>query len=433
MTATARVTARTLLHRLGTAGVLPSDTEEIRLKKHVLLFSCGLMIGGSAIWLGLYHLVGLALPASLPFGVELASLATLLVYLWTLNFNFFRVAQLALWLFVPFVVQWSMGDFVSASGLILWGLLAPVGAALLLSARESLPWMVAYVILTVATGYVDHELVGTAGTALRVPVKTSVIFFALNFATVCAMVYWLLSFAFTERERSRARLQEAHVRLQEEQGRSERLLLNILPAPIAERLKNSDAAIADGYADVTVMFADIVNFTRLAEDLAPREVFALLNRMFSGFDALAEHYGLEKIKTIGDAYMVAGGLNQGNADYSSAIADLAIDIRDLVAREFQVGGRPLSLRIGIGTGPVVAGVVGKKKFIYDLWGDTVNIASRITSEGVPGMIQVDEATYRRLRNRYDFLQPQAIFLKGKGETTVYRMVGRREVSQREAS
>jgi len=427
-----RVTPGILLRRLGTAGVVPADSEEIQLKKHVLLFSCGLMIGGSAIWLGLYHLLGLRLSASLPFGVEVASLATLLIYLWTLNFNFFRIAQLALWLFVPFVVQWSMGDFVSASGMILWGLLAPVGAALLLSARESLPWMVAYVVLTIATGYVDHELAGASGTALHTPVKTSVVFFALNFATVCAMVYWLLSFAFTERERSRARLQDAHARLQEEQERSERLLLNILPAPIAERLKNSETAIADGYADVTVMFADIVNFTRLAEDMEPRQVFALLNRMFSEFDALAERYGLEKIKTIGDAYMVAGGLNQGSTEYSSAIASLALEIRDLVAREFQVDGKPLALRIGIGTGPVVAGVVGTKKFIYDLWGDTVNIASRITTEGVPGMIQVDQATYQRLRDSYEFLEPQTIYLKGKGDTAVYRMTGRRPTALREA-
>jgi adenylate cyclase len=426
------VTPSVLLRRLGTAGVLPTDSEEIRLKKHVLLFSCGLMIGGSAIWLGLYHLLGLSLSATLPFSVELISVGTLLVYLWTLNFRFFRVAQLSLWLFVPFVVQWAMGDFVSASGMILWGLLAPVGAVLLLSARESLPWMVAYVVLTVATGYVDHELAGAASSRLHVPVGTSVVFFALNFSAVCAMVYWLLSFAFTERERSRVRLQDAHVRLQAEQERSERLLLNILPAPIAERLKKSEAAIADGYADVTVMFADIVNFTRLAEDMAPRQVFALLNRMFSEFDALAERFGLEKIKTIGDAYMVAGGLNQGAADYSGAIADLALEMRDLVARDFQVDGKPLSLRIGIGSGPVVAGVVGTKKFIYDVWGDTVNIASRITTEGVPGMIQVDQPTYRRLRDNFDFLEPQTVYLKGKGNTTVYRMIGRRAARQREA-
>jgi class 3 adenylate cyclase len=151
----------------------------------------------------------------------------------------------------------------------------------------------------------------------------------------------------------------------------------------------------------------------------------MLNRIFSSFDELAEKNGMEKIKTIGDAYMVAGGLNSAFANYTDAIADMALDMRDLLHRDFNVNQMHLEVRIGIGTGPVVAGVVGKKKFIYDLWGDTVNIASRITSEGVPGMIQVDEVTYRRLHERYDFHEPQTIYLKGKGNMVVYRLIGRK--------
>jgi len=388
------------------------------------LFACGLMIAGSAVWLSIYWLLGLTLSATLPTLFQLLALATLLIYLWTLNFEFFRATQLGLWLFVPFVAEWAIGDVVSASGIILWGLLAPVGAALLYSARESLPWMVAYVVLTVASGYVDFTLIGMPHTSIAVPLRTSVVFFALNFAALATMVYWLLSFAFKERARSRARLEVAHAKLQEEQIRSERLLLNILPAPIAERLKHSDVQIADGYAEVTVMFADIVNFTHIAENMTPAEVFSLLNRMFSEFDTIAERHGLEKIKTIGDAYMVAGGLNGTAADFSGAIADLALDMRKVVESRFVVEDRPLQLRIGIGTGAVVAGVVGRKKFIYDLWGDTVNIASRITSEGVPGAIHVDEPTYLRLQDRYAFDPPQTIYLKGKGDTKVYRLTGR---------
>jgi class 3 adenylate cyclase len=382
------------------------------------------MIAGSAVWLSIYWLLGLTLSATLPTLFQLLALATLLIYLWTLNFEFFRATQLGLWLFVPFVAEWAIGDVVSASGIILWGLLAPVGAALLYSARESLPWMVAYVVLTVASGYVDFTLIGMPHTSIAVPLRTSVVFFALNFAALATMVYWLLSFAFKERARSRARLEVAHAKLQEEQIRSERLLLNILPAPIAERLKHSDVQIADGYAEVTVMFADIVNFTHIAENMTPAEVFSLLNRMFSEFDTIAERHGLEKIKTIGDAYMVAGGLNGTAADFSGAIADLALDMRKVVESRFVVEDRPLQLRIGIGTGAVVAGVVGRKKFIYDLWGDTVNIASRITSEGVPGAIHVDEPTYLRLQDRYAFDPPQTIYLKGKGDTKVYRLTGR---------
>ena len=151
----------------------------------------------------------------------------------------------------------------------------------------------------------------------------------------------------------------------------------------------------------------------------------MLNLIFSAFDELAEEYGLEKIKTIGDAYMVAGGLNEQIADYSAAIADMAVSMRDLLQRDFTINASHLEVRIGIGTGPIVAGVLGKKKFIYDVWGDTVNIASRITAEGVPGMIQCDTTTYHRLETSFDFHEPQTIYLKGKGNMTVYRLIGRK--------
>ena len=152
----------------------------------------------------------------------------------------------------------------------------------------------------------------------------------------------------------------------------------------------------------------------------------MLNRIFSAFDELAEEHQLEKIKTIGDAYMIAGGLGTGEELYSAKIADMALAMRDLLSRDFAINSSHLDIRIGIGTGPVIAGVVGKKKFIYDLWGDTVNIASRITSEGVPGMIQCDTTTYYRLRNSFDFHDPQVIYLKGKGDMTVYRLIGRKQ-------
>ncbi len=182
------------------------------------------------------------------------------------------------------------------------------------------------------------------------------------------------------------------------------------------------------------MFADIVNFTTIAEGLSPNQIFSMLNKVFSGFDALAEKHGLEKIKTIGDAYMVAGGLNDVcTGNYSESIADMALDMRDMLANNEFVTGIRLEIRMGVGTGPVVAGVVGKKKFIYDLWGDTVNLASRITSEGTPGMIQTDATTYRRLRGRYDFLAPEKIHLKGKGETLVYRLIGRKPENQAESA
>jgi len=416
MTAGARPTAAVLYRRLKRAGVEPSDSEDLRLKKEVLLFACALMIAASAIWLALYWWLHFSFSASLPLGFQLASAATLFYYLYTLNFEVFRAVQLGLWLFVPFVVQWSIGNFVSASGVTLWALLAPVGAVLLYSARESMPWMFAYVFLMLVTGYVDYELAILPPRPPIVPLSTSVAFFALNFAATSLIVYALLSYAFVERERSRARLEEA-------QAQSERLLLNILPAPVAERLKRSETAIADGFENVTVMFADIVGFTRFAGAMAPAEIFALLNRLFSRFDELTERSGVEKIKTIGDAYMVAGGLGRGTADHTRAIAELAFALQDTVTKEFSVEDVPLRLRVGIASGPVVAGVVGTQKFIYDLWGDTVNLASRITDECPVGAIQVDEATRERLRGSFEFLPPQILDLRGKGQTRAYLLAG----------
>ncbi len=415
-----------LAERLRHAGIQPTDSEELRLQKSLLIFATGLISFASMFWLFIYWQLGPQISSTIPFVFQLLLIANLAFYLKTLNFDFFRQTQLALFLFMPFVAQWSMGNFVTASGVSLWALLAPIGAVLVIGAREALAWFFAYIFLTALSGSFDYYLADTMlPPPVTIPISTTVFFFALNFAAVSTIVFVLLRYSAIEKQKAQLRLEDAHHLLQLEQERSERLLLNILPGPIAERLKNSNQTIADGFADVSVMFVDIVNFTRIAEGLSPQQVFSMLNRVFSSFDELAEKYGLEKIKTIGDAYMVAGGLNDQREDFTEALADLALEMRDLLQRDFQVNEMHLEVRIGIGTGPVVAGVVGKKKFIYDLWGDTVNLASRITSEGVPGIVQVDETTYRKLRHSFDFQPPQTIYLKGKGDTVVHRAIGRK--------
>ncbi|HMM54137.1 MAG TPA: adenylate/guanylate cyclase domain-containing protein [Candidatus Desulfobacillus sp.] len=421
--------SHSLLERLRTAGIDPGDSEEVRLNKSLLMFATGLASVASMLWLVIYWSLGPQLSSNLPFAFQILLATNLAIYIRWGNFDFFRLSQLALFLFFPFIVQWSIGNFISASGITLWGLLAPVGALLFFGAREALAWFFAYLFLLLLSGFFDWHLASSEmQTKTQIPIRTAVVFFALNFAAVSTIVFLLLRFATVEKQKARARLSEAHRLLQVEQERSERLLLNILPGPVAERLKNSNQTIADGFADVTVMFADIVNFTQIAEGMAPTQVFAMLNRVFSAFDELAEKFGLEKIKTIGDAYMVAGGLDDGNKNYSAAIADMALAMRELLRKDFTTNASHLEVRIGIGTGPVVAGVVGKKKFIYDLWGDTVNIASRITSEGAPSVIQVDATTYRRLRDRFDFQEAQMIYLKGKGETEVHRLIARKGVA-----
>jgi class 3 adenylate cyclase len=209
-----------------------------------------------------------------------------------------------------------------------------------------------------------------------------------------------------------------------EQERSEGLLLNILPAPIAARLKQGEEVIADDFPEVTVLFADLVDFTTRSRHTTPDQVVQLLDNLFSALDALAERYRLEKIKTIGDAYLVVGGLPQPRPDHAQAVADMALAIRAEVPRHRDPAGRPLAVRIGIDTGPVVAGVIGRRTFSYDLWGDTVNTASRMESHGVAGCIQVTERTYRRLREGYRLAPRGPIQVKGKGQMTTWFLLDR---------
>jgi adenylate cyclase len=214
--------------------------------------------------------------------------------------------------------------------------------------------------------------------------------------------------------------EQAYIRqLKAEQEKSERLLLNILPAPIAARLKHDQGIIAEQFDDVTVLFADIVDFTRLAARITPTELVGVLNQIFSLFDQLAEQHGLEKIKTIGDAYMVVGGLPVARADHAEAVADMALDMRRAIDCFNAEHGELFTMRIGISSGPAVAGVIGTAKFAYDLWGDTVNTASRMESHGLPGHIQVSAATYKRLRNTYRFTARGRIDVKGKGAMRTY--------------
>jgi class 3 adenylate cyclase len=224
--------------------------------------------------------------------------------------------------------------------------------------------------------------------------------------------------------RGRRALDRAHRLLLAERQRSERLLLNVLPAPIATRLKQGDEVIADRFPEVTVLFADLVDFTRRSQATTPEKVVRVLDDLFTAFDRLAERLGLEKIKTIGDAYMVVGGLPEPRPDHAQAVAEMALALRDEVVHHLDPAGCPLALRIGIDTGPVVAGVIGRRKFSYDLWGDTVNVASRMESTGTAGRIQVTDRAYRRLRGRYRFERRGPVQVKGKGVLITWFLVAR---------
>jgi class 3 adenylate cyclase len=279
-------------------------------------------------------------------------------------------------------MQWIIGSSVTASGVMLWALLAPIGALVIKGWRDSIPWFVAYIVMTVVSGSFDYNL--DSGSNNGVAMKTIGFFFALNFAAMSSIMYFLMRYFVVKMDKIREQLDQQHQLLAEEQKKSERVLLNVLPSSIAQRLKNHHGLIADGHADVTVMFADLVNFTQLIESLSQEQMVGLLNTIFSGFDQLCEKYGVEKIKTIGGAYMAVGGLNRDNSNYTNDIVDLALEMRNFVTNHPDMSRFKLDIHSGIATGPVVAGVIGTKRFIYDLWGDTVNVASRLTDEAVGG-------------------------------------------------
>ena len=209
--------------------------------------------------------------------------------------------------------------------------------------------------------------------------------------------------------------------LEKEQKKSEALLLNILPTAIAEQLKEQHQTIAETFNDTSILFADIVGFTILSEQISPEKLVALLNELFSMFDDLAEKHGLEKIKTIGDAYMIVAGLPTPRNDHAEAIAGIALDMRQTIAEYNAASDMSLQIRIGIHSGPVVAGVIGKKKFAYDLWGDAVNTAARMESHGIPNEIQVTQTTYNLLKDTCNFEERGLIEVKGKGSRLLHQL------------
>ncbi|NEQ31647.1 MAG: PAS domain S-box protein [Leptolyngbya sp. SIO4C5] len=213
--------------------------------------------------------------------------------------------------------------------------------------------------------------------------------------------------------------------LRQQRQRSERLLVNILPYQIAHRLKTGSRNIAESFDHVTVLFADLVDFTAVASEISPQNLVSLLNQIFSDFDALAEKYGLEKIKTIGDAYMAAAGLPVPRPDHADAVAQMALAMQETIKRYYKPSGKPFQLRIGINTGTVVAGVIGMRKFSYDLWGDAVNMASRMEMLGEPGRIQVTEVVYEALQKRYQLQRRGIIEVKGRGEMMTYWLLGKK--------
>lgn len=398
--------------------------QEHKLRESLLIFTCALMNFAVMLWLAIYWLMGSHFSTNVPLAYQVISISSLVYYLKTRNFAPFRFVQLSLFLFAPFVMQWSIGSSATSSGVMLWAMLAPLAAVGVAGWRESIPWFIAYIVLTALSGFFDYFLgMGEHG---GVPTKTVGVFFALNFAAMSSILYFLVRYFVLETEKIKIQLSKNHALLVEEQKKSELLLSNMLPSHVARRLKNNEGRIADAHLDVAVLFAHMDKFNSLATKLLPGKMVDLLNIVFTGFDGIADKHGLEKIKTTGDGYMVVGGLTQEPREYTNHIAAMALEMREFVANNAELSQYDLNVHIGIATGSVVAGVVGVKRFVYDLWGDTVNTATRLTDVATAGKILVDTKTYERLRRYYTFELPTPVSIKGKGEITAFRLTGKAE-------
>jgi class 3 adenylate cyclase len=397
-----------LSEAVGQIGVTPEDPEALRVQKATLTLATLTITILSVIWVATYLALGLPRSAAIPFSYQVVSVITLVIFARTKRVGFFRDSQLFLMLALPFLLQWSLGGYIASSAVSLWALVAPFGALFILGPQRAIPWFLGFVVLTAISGLIDPWL---SRDPAQIPTSIVTTFFVLNVTGVALTAYLLLQYAVRARDRALAS--------------AELLLLNVLPASIADRLRRVPGVIADRHDDVTVLFADVVDFTAFSDRTTPERVVAVLDEVFSAFDDLAARFGLEKIKTIGDAYMAVAGVPAPRPDHVEAAADMAIAMQSTLRGVCSTLGLDMHLRIGLNTGPVVAGVIGRHRFIYDLWGDTVNLASRMESTSLPDRIQVTEAVFDRLRGMFEFEPRGEVDVKGKGRVRSYFLLNAR--------
>ena len=398
--------------RLALVGADPHDNEDLRGHKALLVLISVLILPVSALWGVLYLAFGSPVGV-VPLVYFSVLLGSIIVFSRTRDFpRFLLVGQLAI-LFAPTLSMIPLGGFLDAGGVGLWGILAPLGALVFSEVRSAVRWYVAYVVVFLGSGLAG-ELIGPVWEPL--PVWFTSTMLALNIAVGGTIVFTLLAVFAAER---RAALSALRL----EQAKAENLLLNILPRSIADKLKDETQPIADHFGSASILFADVAEFTPWSERLPPAEVVGYLDRLFSHFDELAERYALEKIKTIGDCYMVAAGVPTPRPDHARALALMALDMLEAMRSQEDVAHLGHELRVGINSGPVVAGVIGRKRFLYDLWGDAVNTASRMESHGTPGRIQITRETYELLADEFECEPRGTIEVKGKGEVEAWYLIG----------
>jgi adenylate cyclase len=401
-----RVTTRAFWESLSR----PTDATLAKAILAILMFAESLVC---AFWI--YTLSGLgegyAMMAIAPYAYIVFSYLSLFIFYRTEKFEYFTFTQLIMLLVMPFLMQWVIGGYEASSGIAIWAILCPIGALMILGTRQSTAWFILFAVLAALSWVLNDQF---AGNSLPIPRHIKDTFFLMNIMGTSCILYAVMRYFQSQKERT---LKELAI----EQARSEKLLLNVLPKSIANRLKDNDMRIADSHDSVTVLFADIVGFTKLTSSIPPTELVELLSQLFSGFDQLADKYGLEKIKTIGDGYMVVGGAPTNVDNHATVVTEFSLEMFAALMAFNQKTGNSLKIRVGISTGPVVAGVIGTSKFSYDLWGDPVNMASRMEQTALTNSIQLSEETHKLINKHFDFSVRKQVQVKGKGKVNTYML------------
>ena len=376
------------------------------------------------LWAILYFYYGAKTSAYIPGGYSIVSFLSLLLFRLRRNFSFFRTTQLVLILLLPFLLHLSLGDFVSSSAVILWSALCPLGALAFQNTKAASYWFSLFIVIVISAFFLENKIF---------PIETSLpqwlinILFAMNICGVTFLAFFVLRYFVNQNQLAKEQLKHEQELLAAEREKSEKLLLNILPIAIAKRLKDGETVIADEHSDAAVLFADIVGFTNTTQNISAPLLVENLNKIFTHFDKLVEKYELEKIKTIGDSYMVVSGIMDQNKDHVNKIADLALSMAADIHKFSLDGKTNCDIRIGIHVGPVIAGVIGSKKFSYDVWGDAVNTASRMESFSEPGKIQISEKFYEYIKKDYECEYRGQTEIKSKGVMNLYFLLRKKSI------
>ena len=387
--------------RLLDIGTDPADDADLVVRKRTAVAALLALCVAGAVYL----VIGLS--ANRPVVLFFAVLQTAAELLNLAVFSRTRRLQPLVWVIIGigyatvFSGILTLGGLALSAGNVIWGILAPLGAVLLISGRAGLPAYLGLLLVVVAGVLLDPLIPADQ----QLPHEAAVLAMAINLLAPAAIALGLVRYIDGQRLAARRE--------------SDALLRNVLPEPIADRLKSGERVIADHFDQASVLFADVVDFTSFAQALSPQRTVEVLNELFTDFDRLADQFGLEKIKTIGDAYMVVAGVPERREDHAAVLIEMALAMHRQVERHDPVDGRRLRIRTGIATGPLMAGVIGERKFSYDLWGDTVNTAARMESSGIPDRIQVTDATCRLLAGHYPFERREGVDVKGKGIMTTW--------------